>query len=702
MSEERQRNGAKPPTMTGEVAELTWEESTLSEKLLRRGLLLAVLVLLVVLRMYGLDEQGTTADEYTAAVLARDATLAEYGPINAYRIPDNLPVYFTVLYYWEHLVGPAARELSVLFSLLTGIVIYRLAARVFSPAAGILAVLFFALSPFNIFHGQSIRPYALYTFFGVASISCVERLINEGPKKRHLLASMAINLLMVYTHLIGGVLLAVEGLALLWCWRRKLPMLVVWAVPQLLLLLPILTLLQIPESDPTYPAMTLWQTLLNTFHTDSPIYSVELITSRDNWGFTVMGYDRYRLASYAATLFMALLSLAAIWLAATRRSRAIAFLLFAMLMPGLLLYVASMLLEPISLPRYMLFVNGARYVLAAGVLFALPFAWLRWGAAAVLTGLLCVQLSGMLPYGARPESARIGKLIREQATPQDFVVTAMYPDALYVHFPLAGDLDLLAVDLMAYDFRAELPILPEHSVKGIVQTVARELGADDRANANAWIVLMRLYDSSPVPAMETALKQCGLEYEYRPYYAYNGFSVYRAWRPEGRTLTPPPLRPDYDVTTLLDSWGIPLPSDAQLSEVEKDFALLLDDPQKTLDVASNYVALGFILAHRNPAMAESALRKGLERFPENGGLHLALGVVLLLLDRQEDARTAFDTCRPLLSTGTAPIFEPVADAAASGDFATARDRFKRAQELSGNMLYDVIGDALERAVSAAP
>jgi hypothetical protein len=664
--------------------------------------LLAALALVLALRLVGLPEQSLTADEYVTAIFVPDASLAEYAPLNAYRVPDNLPVYFTTLFYWEKVFGPSARAFSILCALLTAVLIYRLGLRVFSPFAGILAVLFFALSPLNIFHGQAVRPYALYTLLAVASLCLVARAASSPPSKRLLFASIFVNVLMVYTHLIGGILLAVEGIFLLWVWRRDFKSILFWTLPQLLLVLPALAFLQIPETDPYYPPMTLGRAVLNTFHSDSPVNSVELIPSRDNWGFTVTGYDTYRYASIAASWCMGAASLAAIALAFRTRRRSIALLLLAFLLPSFLLYFVSMVVDPISLPRYTLFTHAARYLLVAGVLAALPITWLRWAGAGVLLALMALQVAGMLPHGARPETIRAGDYIREHATANDFMVTALYPDALYVHFPLAGDLDLVAHDLVQHHLRTRLPSHAEQSMLGIVNKVVEEFATSAPAERSAWVVVMRLFQSDPIPALENAINAAGLQFERKQYYGYDALSVYRVTCKPGAPLVAPPLQPAYDAAVLLKSWEITPPPDTPAADIQRNMALSLDDPPATLEYASNYVALGFIFAHRNSALAEATVRAGLRRFPDNGGLHFALAVVMLLQDQPDAAGKEFATAEPLLSSGAAPLFRRIARACSQGQFKEARDYFERMQALSGNILYDCIGHALERAATAAP
>jgi hypothetical protein len=239
-------------------------------------------------------------------------------------------------------------------------------------------------------------------------------------------------------------------------------------------------------------------------------------------------------------------------------------------------------------------------------------------------------------------------------------------------------------------------------MRGIVRKVVEEISSADVAERSAWVVVMRLFESDPIPALENAIEAAGLQFERTQYYGYDALSLYRVTRKPGVPIVVPPLQPAYDVEAFLKAWEITPPLDMPASVIQRDLTLSLDDPPATLEHASNYVALGFIFAHRNPPLAEAAVRAGLRRFPENGGLHFALGVVLLLLEQTDAARKEFATAEPLLSSGTAPLFGPIAKGCSQGQFKEAREYFQRMQALSGHVLYDCIGNALERAANAAP
>lgn len=663
----------------------------------RISFLLTALALVVALRLFGLEKESLTPDEYSTFVFVPEAPYQDYLPINAYRMPDSLPLYFTLLHAWEKHLGFSARQFSVLCSLLTACLIYRLGARIFSPFAAIIAVLLFALSPINLFYGQAIRPYALYTLLSMASLCCVERLATCGPNRTRVAWSILFNVLLVYCHLIGGILIAAEGLFLLWLWRSRLGWLVAWSVPQLLLLIPVMFMLQIPEADPNYPPIKVSQLISNTFHADSPIYSSELIPSYENWAQTIIGYYNYRNISYISTIALGVLSLAALLIAVRRRSPAIALIAFCMLSPAALLYLSSWFVDPISLPRYILYVNPLRYILAAGALASLSFAPFRWLGAAVLIILASIQVTGILPHGARPEVGRAGEYIRQHSMKDDFIVSMLYPDRLYIHFPLAGDMDRLGTKLITKDLQPNLPYYPAHSISGVVATIAKEFSKDENPDRSAWVAVWRFFESTPVKALEDSLRVAGLHGELRQYYGYNGFSLYRVTRQEGVPIKAPALIPSYDTEALLKAWGVPLPDSVSLEVATQDMALLFDDPPSELDAASNYVALTLTIGHRNPALAESVARTGLKRYPGDGCLQFALGVTLLLLDRHNEAQSEFRGCLSNLPTGAVPVLTPVVKAAADADFVSALEAFEHTQRLSGDLLYEIIGEALEAA-----
>ena len=98
------------------------------------------------------------------------------------RIDQNPPLYYLLLHYWIKVNGDTPyylRLLSALFGAGTIPVIYLIGKRVSGALVGLMAALFFALSPFNIRFAHETRMYTLLAFNAAVAIYALVRLLTD-------------------------------------------------------------------------------------------------------------------------------------------------------------------------------------------------------------------------------------------------------------------------------------------------------------------------------------------------------------------------------------------------------------------------------------------------------------------------------------------------------------------------------------------
>src|SRR5512137_1136481 len=99
------------------------------------------------------------------------------------RIDQHPPLYYLLLHYWIALNGDTpyyARLLSVLFGAATIPVIYLIGKRLSGAVVGLVAAVFLALSPFNIYFAQETRMYTLLMFNAAVAIYALVRLLTDS------------------------------------------------------------------------------------------------------------------------------------------------------------------------------------------------------------------------------------------------------------------------------------------------------------------------------------------------------------------------------------------------------------------------------------------------------------------------------------------------------------------------------------------
>ena len=87
--------------------------------------------------------------------------------ISIFKTENNPPLHFILLHFWEQLFGNGAlsvRSLSLLFSLLTIPILWKIATQFINFKAAILLCLLFIFSDYHHYHGLEARTYSLLIF----------------------------------------------------------------------------------------------------------------------------------------------------------------------------------------------------------------------------------------------------------------------------------------------------------------------------------------------------------------------------------------------------------------------------------------------------------------------------------------------------------------------------------------------------------
>jgi hypothetical protein len=188
-------------------------------------LLACVLFLALALRLYRIQGQSLWNDEGTSVALAA-RSLAD---ITAGAANDiHPPLYYYLLHFWMQIVGNnelAVRSLSALLGTLLVLLTFALGHLLGGDATGLLAALFAALSPFQIYYSQEARMYALSAFLGAISMVALLRLLLAGclqdtAKQRFwpFFGYVLSTILLLYSHYFAATLIVVQNLVFLWWW----------------------------------------------------------------------------------------------------------------------------------------------------------------------------------------------------------------------------------------------------------------------------------------------------------------------------------------------------------------------------------------------------------------------------------------------------------------------------------------------------
>lgn len=143
-------------------------------------MLIAVFIIAFLIRLIAID-QSLWLDEATTAKV-----VTSYNPIHMLfefsRYDFHPPGYYLFMQLWTTLAGSseiALRLPSIIFSLLTGFVIFQIGKYLKDEKTGIWAAIFFLFNPLIIYYSQEARMYMMATFFLTLTFYFYLKLISE-------------------------------------------------------------------------------------------------------------------------------------------------------------------------------------------------------------------------------------------------------------------------------------------------------------------------------------------------------------------------------------------------------------------------------------------------------------------------------------------------------------------------------------------
>ncbi|MBM4429994.1 MAG: hypothetical protein FJ026_06530, partial [Chloroflexi bacterium] len=213
-------------------------------RLLAYGLLFLVLWLALGLRLYRIQVPSLWNDEGTSVALAsRDLAAITQGAAN----DIHPPLYYYLLHFWIKAFGNselAVRALSAFLGTLLVLLTFAFGHSVAGYRVGLIAALFAAWSPFQVYYAQETRMYALSALLAALSMYAFWHLLARGrgrmPDVGHpsspLLAAerprsaaeevaayVVVTVFLLYSHYFTITILLVQNCAFAWWWLRSVP-----------------------------------------------------------------------------------------------------------------------------------------------------------------------------------------------------------------------------------------------------------------------------------------------------------------------------------------------------------------------------------------------------------------------------------------------------------------------------------------------
>ncbi len=646
--------------------------------------LLLIAALALAIRLYHIKQQSVWIDEFVSAVgfLGIKGLPAQLALFRFYSC-DCPPLDFLLQNSWASLVGVCPwklRLLPIFFSMLCVPMTYRLGEAIWNRKVGLLAALFFALSPFHAWFAQTIRPPALLSFLVLLALYSCLRIATHGGWKWWLL-NLTADLLLLWAHPFTLFFLTAEFVFLLWVIGPR-RVLLVWApfagaaaLSVFLWLLPTLVYVPSGQDDTDYQIPTPTQIAVSLLGNDAILVSNEFPVSPPNLPFLTPGQslllkavhpvaDTMLCACFGLALALAIAPLfarritapggPACWTGLSPRGNVqrtgVVLLLCAALLPGIQLLVLTLLWRPCFASRYTLCSSFSLYLLLAVALLRIRRPILFGTALAVIVLLYTYQLAVFLPATTRTDWISAATKIKADLRRNDLVlVTGILPSGRELFCVNAGDLPV--------------PVEPAYAPQEICERVQHWLADPVTAPADrprVWAVMEGIcWDEKTLSTgFDASLGPFGISHAAWSWPGMMGMSLYLFER----------TAPDGPVTGHPSEFCLPINYEDVLKQLGPrmttlDRASALDALRRVLywpfpNSLSFSSTLSLMLTEKgNPEIGLAVARAVLDREPAFGFGHFAEATALAALGSQKEAHNAFQKAFALDRVGL-PAFEP--------------------------------------------
>ena len=164
---------------------------------------------------------------YSDEIFSVETARHTWGGLITFVIEDVVhpPLFYMLLKAWIMIGGESLlwlRLLPILAAILSLIPFFLLCRELRLNAIETnFALILVAVNPYLVYYSQELRMYSLVVFFSTCSAWLFVKFLNsEADRKRNLLVLTVVNLLLVYTHYYGFLIVGAEGLFLI-IWNRK-------------------------------------------------------------------------------------------------------------------------------------------------------------------------------------------------------------------------------------------------------------------------------------------------------------------------------------------------------------------------------------------------------------------------------------------------------------------------------------------------
>ena len=366
---------------------------------------LAIIVLGVALRLFNLAQHDFWLDEVlTHEVISGMFAAGPDHEFNSLSIDKHPPFYYALLRQWSFLFGLnefSLRFFSVIFSVLSIIILYKLGVLFFDKITALIGAALMALSPFHIWYAQEARMFSLSVFFTLAGVYIFFKALEKEKIILYWVIFSLVTLCLISTTYFALFLFIPELIIILSKYRRCF---VKWALSAGIALL-IFALIILPTF------ISQFNLLKDGFWLQGAGSAWFILISLVNF---ITGYSLSPLVYWSVLSLMIALAFAA--LIKRQNSKEVLFLILFSILPLILVFLFDSYIAHIYLTRHLIIFSPFLYLLLSKGITSLKHPFLKITGIAVFLIILSCSLynyyADKLVFYYEPQAVCLKKPVR--------------------------------------------------------------------------------------------------------------------------------------------------------------------------------------------------------------------------------------------------------------------------------------------------
>ncbi len=187
----------------------------------RKVILFSIFIVGFILRVFLIGSREIAYDDAFSYFLSRGSLTDIILGTAADTMP---PLYYFLLHFWMKISTDLwfLRLLNVAINLLTALIVYAITKELFNSKSASIAIFLFLISPYQIYHSQELRMYALLLFGQVGYYYSFLKVFRSSRKRYDfwIISAVVFGLIAMYSHNLGIIGLVCINIILLF-YRNK-------------------------------------------------------------------------------------------------------------------------------------------------------------------------------------------------------------------------------------------------------------------------------------------------------------------------------------------------------------------------------------------------------------------------------------------------------------------------------------------------